>query len=183
MHHANHALRRAGFTLIELMLAVTISMILLYAAIFTASEAMAVVSEGDIQMHTQVQARRALDRILQDTRYASEVLVNGTAQTGWTVQVLTTGSLSPGWVTYAWDAQTGALTVATNAGSEWMLEGVRAFDLGTTTAVVNNATVVTALTIQWTVGLDGGAESGEGSVNGERETVLAGSARLRIHDA
>lgn len=174
--------RRSGFSLVEVLLAVTISMVLLYAAIFSASEALAVVSEGDAQMHTHVQARRALDRILADLRYASEVEVDGDAESGWTIDVLTTGSLSAGWVTYAWDPANGLMSVSTAAGTEWMLEGVREFDLDVETVTVGGAPVISGLIFKWVVAEDTGELSGENSMNPERETELSGSARLRIHD-
>lgn len=174
--------RRRGFSLVEVLLAVTISMVLLYAAIFSASEALAVVSEGDTQMHTHVQARRALDRILTDVRYSSQVVVSGDVETGWTIEVLTTGSLSAGWVTYGWDPDNGFLAVSTAAGTEWMLEGVRDFDLDVETVPVNGVDVVSGLILKWVVAEDTGELTGENSMNPERETELSGSARLRIHD-
>ena len=174
--------RRRGFSLVEVLLAVTISMVLLYAAIFSASEALAVVSEGDAQMHTHVQARRALDRILTDVRYASEVTVAGDLETGWTLDVLTTGSLSAGWVEYAWDAASGLMTVATAAGTEWMLEGVRSFQLDVETVQVNGVDVVGGVILKWVVAEDDGGLTGEAGLDPAREIELSGSARLRIHD-
>lgn len=174
--------RRVGFSLVEVLLAVAISLILLYAAIFSASEAMAVVSEGDTQMHTHVQGRRALDRILSDVRYSAQVDVSGDAESGWTIDVLTTGSLSAGWVSYAWDPQSDRLSVSTGAGSEWMLEGVREFDLDVETVTINGAEVVSGLIMRWVVEEDDGGLSGESGMNSERVTELSGSARLRIHD-
>lgn len=177
-----HRRSRGGFSLVEVLLAVAISMVLLYAAIFSASEALAVVSEGDAQMHTHVQARRALDRILADVRYSSQVLVDGDAESGWTIEVLTTGSLSAGWVTYGWDPASGFLSVGTASGSEWMLEGVREFDVEVETVTVNGAEVVSGLVLQWVVAEDTGELTGEDPMHPERETELSGSARLRIHD-
>ncbi|MDA1260510.1 MAG: prepilin-type N-terminal cleavage/methylation domain-containing protein [Planctomycetota bacterium] len=174
--------RRQGFSLVEVLLAVTISMVLLYAAIFSASEAMAVVSEGDTQMHTHVQARRAMDRILKDVRYASQVEVGGDSETGWSLDVLTTGSLSAGWITYAWDANNGRLSVSNGVGTEWMLEGVRQYDLAMETIDVNGAPVVSGVILKWVVAEDSGSLAGESSMNQERETELSGSARLRILD-
>ena len=174
--------RRAGYSLVEVLLAVTISMVLLYAAVFSASEAMAVVSEGDTQMHTHVQARRAMDRILNDVRYASAVEVGGDAESGWTLDVLTTGSLSAGWVSYAWDAGTGRLSVSNGGGAEWVLTGLREYTLATETVDVNGAPEISGVIMTWVVGEDAGSRAGEVAMHAERETELSGSARLRIHD-
>lgn len=182
MRVPNRSARRAGFTLIELMLAVTISMIILYTALFSASEAVAVVSEGDAQVQTHVQARRALDRLLRDVRYATEVEVGGSSETGWSLDVLTTGTLSPGWVSYVWNADAGTLTIDAGAGAEWALVGLRDFGLDLVTESIGGAEVVTAVTIEWTVAEDAGAFAGGPGMDGERETRLSGSARLRIHD-
>lgn len=180
--YQKRCLRRAGYSLVEVLLAVTISMILLYAAVFSASEAMAVVSEGDAQMHTHVQARRAMDRILNDVRYASAVEVGGDGEDGWTIEVLTTGSLSAGWVTYAWDAGSGRLSVSNGAGSEWVLEGLRQYQLSTETVDVGGVPVISGIVMKWVVGEDAGSLAGEVAMHQERVTELSGSARLRVHD-
>lgn len=174
--------RRAGFSLIEVLLAVTISMILLYAAIFSASEAMAVVNEGDAQMVTHVQARRAMDRILKDVRYASQVQVSGSAQAGWTLDILTTGSLSAGWIAYAWDPQTGRITVGDGAGTQWVLEDVRDFTLESDVQQVNGTPTVVSVQMTWVVGEDTGGLADAAGLDEERVTELSGSARLRIHE-
>lgn len=174
--------RCAGYSLVEVLLAVTISMVLLYAAVFSASEAMAVVSEGDTQMHTHVQARRAMDRILKDVRYASEFEVGGDNENGWTIDVLTTGSLSAGWVSYSWDPVSGRLAVGSEASTEWVLEGVRQFDVDVESVDVNGAPVLSGLIMTWVVAEDAGSLAGEVAMHQERETELSGSARLRIHD-
>lgn len=174
--------RRAGFSLIEVMLAVTIAMILLYAALFSAAEAVAVVSEGDAQMHTHVQAQRALDRLLKDVRYASMVEVGGDGVAGWDIQVETTGSLSAGTVSYAWDAATGLLTIGTDAGTEWAVEDLREFDLEVETVTVGTEVLVSGLTVRWVVGEDAGGYATAAGMHAERVTELSGSARLRIRD-
>ena len=175
--------RRAGISLIEVMLAVTVAMILLYGAVYSSSETVAVVREGDVQMHTHVQARRVMDRFLKDVRYCSDLTIDGDAVNGWTVEVLATGSLAPGWVTYVWDPDTGRFTISDGSSTEILLEDVRAFGVEQDTAVVDGVTVIQRLTLNWTMGLDSGQESGAEGVDAERTLELAGSTLVRIHDA
>lgn len=174
---------RSGFSLIEVMLAVSIAMILLYGAIYSSSETVAVVREGDLQMHTHVQGRRVMDRLLKDVRYCGDVAVTGDADTGWQVQVLTTGTLAPGWVTYEWDPGTELFTISDGAVTETLLEGVTAFTIFTETADINGSTEITQITLDWEMRLDSGAESGAEGVSGERSLRLAGATLVRIHDA
>jgi len=86
----------------EIMIATSIAMVLLFGALYSTSETLEVVREGDIRVHTNVNARRALDRLLKDCRYASEVEVEGNEQTGWTIGVDTTGTLAPGELEYTY---------------------------------------------------------------------------------
>jgi len=174
---------RAGFSIIEVMLAVTVAMILLYGAIYSSSETVAVVREGDVQMHTHVQARRVMDRLLKDVRYSSDLTVAGDADAGWTIQVLTTGSLAPGWVTYAWSPDDERFTISDGATTEVLLEEVRSFEVGTETADINGVTVIERLTLEWVMGLDSGSEAGAEGVSAERTLELAGTTLVRIHDA
>jgi prepilin-type N-terminal cleavage/methylation domain-containing protein len=44
--------KRAGFSLIEVMVAVSISMILLFGTLYSASESLEVVEESDRRVHT-----------------------------------------------------------------------------------------------------------------------------------
>lgn len=175
-------LRRAGFSLIEVMLAVSVSMILLYGAIYSSSETVAVVREGDLAMHTHVQARRVMDRLLKDVRYCGDLTVAGDEAAGWQIDVLTTGTLAPGWVTYEWDPDTGLLTISDGVVTETLLEEVLVFDVATVTETIDGAEVITAVTLNWTMRLDEGAESGSEDVSDERTLQLAGSTLVRIHD-
>lgn len=177
----NRANRRSGFSLVEVMLAVSIAMILLYGAIYSSSETIAVVREGDVQMHTHVQARRVMDRLLKDVRYSSDLTISGDAEDGWTLQVLTTGSLSPGWVTYFWNPETESFTISNGASTETLLEDVRSFGLAQETADVDGETVIVSLTLNWVMGLDSGEESGAAGVSEERTLEVAGSTLVRIH--
>lgn len=175
--------RHSGFSLIEVMLAVSVAMILLYGAIYSSSETIAVVREGDVQMHTHVQARRVMDRLLKDVRYSADLTISGDDEDGWTMQVLTTGSLAPGWVTYFWDPATERFTISDGAATEILLEDVRSFGLTQETADINGETVVVRLTLDWVMGLDSGEESGAEGVDGERTLEVAGSTLVRIRDS
>jgi len=175
--------RSSGFSLVEVMLAVSVSMILLYGAIYSSSETVAVVREGDVQMHTHVQARRVMDRLLKDVRYSSDVNISGDDDDGWTIEVLTTGSLAPGWVTYFWDPEEESFTISNGAATEILLEDVRSFGVTQDTADINGETVIERLTLNWVMGLDSGEEAGAEGVNGTRTLELAGSTLVRIHDA
>lgn len=175
--------RRSGFSLIEVMLAVSVAMILLYGAIYSSSETVAMVREGDVQMHTHVQARRVMDRLLKDVRYSTDMAIEGDEEEGWTIEVLTTGSLAPGWVTYSWSPDDGRFTISDGASTELLLEDVRSFTVTQETADVGGVTVIERLTLDWVMGLDSGAESGAEGVAEERTLELAGSTLVRIHDA
>ena len=175
--------RPSGFSLIEVMLAVSVAMILLYGAIYSSSETIAVVREGDIQMHTHVQARRVMDRLLKDARYSSDLTISGSSAAGWTIAVLTTGSLAPGWVTYFWNPNNDRFTISDGISTEILLEDVRTYTVTQETAVIGGETVVTRLTLDWVMGLDSGEEAGAEGADGERTLELAGSTLIRINDA
>jgi type II secretory pathway pseudopilin PulG len=176
-------LRRAGFSMVEVMLAVSVAMILLYGAIYSSSEMVAVVREGDVQMHTHVQARRVMDRLLKDARYSSDLTITGDPATGWEIEVLTTGSLAPGWVTYEWDPGTEILTITDGVSTEILLDDVREFEITQETEDIGGDILVTRLTLDWVMGLDEGAEAGAAGVSDERTLELAGSTLIRINDA
>lgn len=174
--------RRSGFSLIEVMLSVSVAMILLYGAIYSSSETVAVVREGDVQMHTHVQARRVMDRFLKDVRYSSDLTVTGDAVDGWSIEVLTTGSLAPGWVTYFWNPEDGRFTISDGASTEVLLEDVRSFGVTQETEDIGGVTVIVRLTLDWVMGLDSGEESGAEGVSEERTLEVAGSTLVRIRD-
>ena len=66
--------RRAGFTLAEVLVAITVAMILLFGTLYSASETVGVVQEGDQRLHSEMLARNTLDRMLGDCRYAFNTL-------------------------------------------------------------------------------------------------------------
>ncbi|MGB0686257.1 MAG: PilW family protein [Planctomycetota bacterium] len=174
--------RRSGFTLMEIMIATSIAMVLLFGALYSTSETLNVVREGDSQVHTNIQARRALDRMLKDIRYSSALVVSGDLGSGWTIQVTTTGSLDPGLVTYDWSPDTGILTVTSPTDAVTALEDLRVFNLTTETADIGGAMVTTRLTVEWVLGLQAGSEAGQVSMNQERTFTVAGSTWIRRND-
>jgi len=174
--------RRAGFTLMEIMIATSIAMVLLFGALFTTSETMNVVREGDAMVHTNIQARRAIDRVLKDIRYSSDLIVTGDAVNGWTMAVTTTGTLDPGLITYSWDPNLKTLTATTDSASVPMLDDLRLFNLTADTADINGITVITRVTLEWVLGLDAGSEAGQVDMNQERSFSIAGSTWVRRND-
>lgn len=174
--------RRSGFTLMEIMIATSIAMVLLFGALYSTTETLNVVREGDSQVHTNIQARRALDRMLKDIRYCSDLTVSGDVGTGWTVQVTTTGSLDPGLVTYSWTPDTGILTATSTNDTVSVLEDLRVFNLTTETADIGGTMVTTRLTVEWVLGLQAGSEAGQVAMNQERTFTVAGSTWVRRND-
>lgn len=176
--------RRAGFTLLEIMIATTIAMILLFGALYSTSETLSVVREGDTMIHTNVHARRALDRMLKDFRYSSDLAVTGDSADGWSITVTTTGTLDPGDLTYAWDPDVGMLTVAKDGESSvTILEDLRNFNVVTETAEIGGSTVITRIKLEWALGLDSGEEAGNLNVDAARTFELAGATWVRRNDA
>lgn len=176
--------RQAGFTLLEIMIATTIAMVLLFGALYSTSETLSVVREGDTMIHTNVHARRALDRMLKDFRYSSDLSVTGDSADGWSIEVTTTGTLDPGVLTYAWEPDTGLMTVS-KAGETvvTILEDLRGFNVVTDTADIGGTTVITRIKLEWVLGLDSGSEAGNVSLDAEREFELAGATWIRRNDA
>ncbi|MGB0953363.1 MAG: PilW family protein [Planctomycetota bacterium] len=176
--------RQAGFTLLEIMIATTIAMILLFGALYSTSETLTVVREGDSLIHTNVHARRALDRMLKDFRYSSDLTVTGDSADGWSIAVTTTGTLDPGVLTYAWDPDTNLMTVAKTGGTTvTILEDLRAFNVVTDTADIGGTNVITRIKLEWVLGIDAGEEAGNVAIDAEREFELAGATWIRRNDA
>lgn len=175
---------RSGFTLLEIMIATTIAMILLFGALYSTSETLSVVREGDTVIHTNVHARRALDRMLKDFRYSSDLDVTGDSADGWSIAVTTTGTLDPGELTYAWDPDVGELTVArTGESTVTILEDLRGFNVVTDEAEIGGSTVITRIKMEWILGLDTGEEAGNIALDAERTFEIAGATWIRRNDA
>lgn len=171
-------LRRQGFTLMEVMIATSIAMVLLFGALFTTSETLNIVREGDSQVHTNIQARRALDRMLKDIRYCSDITVTGDAISGWSMGVTTTGTLAPGLITYSWTPDTKVLTATTDTDTVSVLDDLRVFNITKS----EEAGSITRVTIEWVMGLQAGPEAGQIGLNDERTFTVSGSTWIRRND-
>lgn len=174
--------KNCGFTLVEIMIATTIAMVLLFGALYSTSETLNVVREGDAIVHTNVHARRALDRILKDFRYSASLEVLGDAETGWTIGVTTTGTLDPGALTYVWTPETKKLAVTGPAGTEMVLNDLRAFNMTTLTEIIDGEASITRVSIEWELGITSGFEAGSEGINAERSLSLAGATWVRRND-
>ena len=171
----NNQIRTAGFTLMEIMIATSIAMVLLFGALYSTSETLEVVREGDIRMHTNVNARRALERLIKDCRYASEIEVTGTQQTGWTIGISTTGALAPGEIEYTWSPFNNSLRVAIVGGvTEEVILDVRNLNVETLTAIKDGVEVISRISFHFIIGLDDGHATGSGNPNSERTLELSG---------
>ena len=181
MSRSHRNLRRdRGFTLVELMLVATLAMVLMFGAIYSASESFAVVSEGDARVHTHVQGRRALDRLLKDCRYSAALTVVGAASTGWTLTVDSTSSLDPDILVYAWNPDTGVLTVSDGVLSpDEVITGLTSFGISTETNDPGTGPVITRIKFDWTLDVDAGDESG-GSGSGQ-SLSLSGASWVRVN--
>lgn len=179
----NTGQRLAGFTLLEIMIATTIAMVLLFGALYSTSETLTVVREGDSVIHTNVHARRSLDRILKDFRYSATLTVSGDSIDGWSVVTTTTGTLDPGILTYTWNPTDKSLIVSKGATSVTILDDLRVFNIVTDTADINGSTVVTRIKLEWVLGLTVGDESGAVGMDEERTFELAGATWIRRNDA
>ncbi|MDP7062351.1 MAG: prepilin-type N-terminal cleavage/methylation domain-containing protein [Planctomycetota bacterium] len=178
-----HRIKRAnGFTLIEIMIATTIAMILLFGALYSTSETLNVVREGDAVVHTNVHGRRALDRVLKDFRYSAALAITGDNETGWSIAVTTTGTLDPGALTYNWTPNSKTLTVTGPSGTEIVLQDLRSFSVNTVTETIDEENVITRVSVEWELGITAGNEAGVEGIHEERTLSLAGATWVRKND-
>jgi len=175
--------KSAGFTLLEIMIATTIAMVLLFGALYSTSETLSVVREGDAVIHTNVHARRSLDRILKDFRYSSALSVSGDSINGWSIATTTTGTLDPGVLTFSWNPTDKALVVTKGNHEETILDDLRVFNVVTDTASIDGETVITRIKLEWVMGIESGSESGAVGVDESRTFELAGATWIRRNDA
>ncbi|MHC4381174.1 MAG: prepilin-type N-terminal cleavage/methylation domain-containing protein [Planctomycetota bacterium] len=175
--------KTSGFTLVEIMIATTIAMILLFGALYSTSETLAVVREGDATIHTNVHARRAMDRILKDFRYSSALAVSGDSLAGWEITVTTTGTLDPGDLTYTWSPDSKTLEVTDGLDLETVLTDLRVFNVVTETADFGSGPVITRLKMEWVLGIEAGMEAGDVAIDAERTFEVAGATWIRRNDA
>ncbi len=149
--------RRSGFTMVELLISMTIAMVLLMGAFFSTSETYAVVRQGDARVHTQVHARRTLERITKDCRYATSIAISGSEETSWTM-TLTTGLNNDEWI-WSWSAQTEILTLSDNTLSEEVVTGITSFEIDTE---INDVGDISRVALKWTLRENQGQEAGAG---------------------
>lgn len=170
--------RQAGFTVFEVLIASTLALVLMFGAIYQIGESYDVVREGDRRVHTNVHARRILDRFLKDCRYASSLDVTGNLQNGWTINLTTLNSLSPGDLVYSWDPNTEVFALTDDANnSSNLIEGLQTFTLETQVVSGQNGVEISWIGVQWTVDVDAGIEAG---IDPEERTLgLGGSTWVR----
>lgn len=164
--------RRNGFTIIEMLISMTIAMILLIGAFYSTSETYAVVRQGDARLHTQVHARRTLERLAKDCRYANTLEVSGSESTGWTIS-MTTGLDDQVWV-WRWVASTDELSVSDGELSETVVEDLTGFSIATE---INSEGAISRITMRWTLMEQSGEEAGKSNIN--RQVELAASTWVR----
>ncbi len=171
--------RQGGFTLVELMLATTILMALLFGAIYSTRESFSVVKEGDARVHTHIHVRRALDRLLKDCRYSADLDVQGAAGTGWTITVDATSDLDPDVLSYSWDPADGTLRITDPAAEteDIVASGITAFEVATEMVDVEGVPEVATITLHWTVDVVAGAEAGLEQAT--QSVEMGGSTRIR----
>ena len=167
------ASRRGGFTIVDTLVATAVSMILLYGAIYSTLESVAVASAGDTRINTQIHARRVLERLVKDCRYASEIEVTGSQANGWTID-LTTGLNDDDW-TWTWDPVSEALTVSDGSGSEIVVSGLVDFSVDTQN---NSQSEIERITMVWTVQEVAGAT---GTTTADTTATFPGSTWVRAH--
>lgn len=173
----------SGFTLVEVMLATTIAMALMFGALYSTSETLAVVREGDAVTHTNVHARRTLDRLLKDFRYSSDLAVSGNAADGWEITVTTTGTLNPGDLIYSWDPAISTLEVTDGTDVETVIEELRSFEIDTEEVDLGSGPVISRITLAWSLGLSTGSEAGNVGLNNERTYEISGATWIRRNDS
>jgi type II secretory pathway pseudopilin PulG len=162
---------RGGFTIVEILVATAVSMILLYGAVYSSMETVAVVSAGDTRINTQVHARRVLERLVKDCRYASELSVDGDQVDGWEIDMETGLDAEP-W-TWTWDPETESLTVSDGNSTETIVTGLIDFSIDTQ---VDGDGDIERITMIWTVREESGAT---GSSSGLTTASFPGSTWVR----
>lgn len=165
--------RRSGFTMVELLVATAVSMILLYGAIYSSLETVAVVSAGDSRINTQVHARRVLERLVKDCRYASTIEVTGDQESGWEIDLIT-GLDDDEW-TWTWDPDTEALAVSDGSSTEVIVSGLTDFSVDTQ---ANSTSEIERITMVWTVRETAGAT---GTTTADTSATFPGSTWVRAN--
>lgn len=164
---------RSGFTLVELLVSTAVAMLLLYGAIYSSLESFAVASAGDTRIHTQVHARRVMERLIKDCRYATEITVTGDEASDWEID-LTTGVDDEVW-TWTWDASTETLSLSDGSSTEAVVTGLTGFSVD---AQLNGESNIDRVTLLWTVREDAG---GTGGAAVDATITIPGSTWVRAN--
>ncbi len=165
----------SAFTLVEMALACTIAMILMFGALYSSSEGYAVVREGDSRVHTSLRARRTLDRFLRDCRFAENLEIQGNAKQGWEITVQTHGPPNPNILIYTWSPKKGLLKISDGKTIQTALAGLVSFDLSWQSLAGESGPEVQQVTAKWVVTVDHGLEAG--FVPSSATLALGGSTR------
>lgn len=165
--------RRGGFTMVELLVATAVSMVLLCGAIYSSLETVAVVSAGDSRINTQVHARRVLERLVKDCRYASDIAVTGDPSNGWTIDLIT-GLDDDEW-TWNWDPNGESLSVSDGSSTEVIVSGLTGFTLDTQD---NDNGNIERITMVWIIRETAGAT---GTTTADTTATFPGSTWVRAN--
>jgi type II secretory pathway pseudopilin PulG len=166
----------AGFTIIEVIVAVAVAMILLFGTLYSASESLSVVEESDRRVHVVGQARSGMDRMLGDCRYASNVDIAGDSVNGWVLTIDTTSALDPPVLTYTWVPGTGEFRLTDGVIDDVLFENVIEMDVTTDTEMVGGLPVITALYVTMKLASDG--PGFQGAADNAVSFELGGSVRV-----
>ncbi|RMH02490.1 MAG: hypothetical protein D6702_08810 [Planctomycetota bacterium] len=138
--------------MVELMIVAALVMALMFGALVTTGESFQVAESGDQRIQVSISARRALDRLLKDCRYAAALSVAGDAASGWTITIDAVNSLDPDTLIYTWDPQTEVLRISDGVRSpDTVLEGLAAFDLSTLVEDHGAGPVIARIRCDWSV--------------------------------
>ncbi|MDP6850143.1 MAG: prepilin-type N-terminal cleavage/methylation domain-containing protein, partial [Planctomycetota bacterium] len=94
---------KSGFTLFEVLIAASMTMIVMFGALYTTTESFEVAREGDRRIQSKVSVRRSMDRFLKDCRYAQDIAIQGDLESGWEVTIATAGSPEPMELSWKWN--------------------------------------------------------------------------------
>lgn len=167
-----------GFTLFEILMASAFALALMFGALYSTSESFEVVREGDRRVHTHIHARRSMDRILKDCRFADAITLTGNQQAGWTLVVETTGTLDPGEVTYTWNPNSQQLRVRDDSLDDLVISQLKQFQIITEMVdVPSGGQEIGRISFKWVLGVIAGYEAGLGAK--DYTIAMGGSVWIR----
>jgi len=168
----------AAFTLIEVLLASTLALVLMFGALYSTSESYEIAREGDRRLHTHISGRRALDRILHDLRYADEIVVTGSNAAGWNIDVDVPTDTGIDQITYYWDVAAEELRIADAVDDELLIASVTDCEVTWQEEAVGPDMKISQISIVMTLDVNAGLEAGLGD-NKEFTLSLGGSTWVR----